>query len=205
MHFLACKDVAGGSHQSGGKRFFHEIRWPVRWVPALRWRNNYFARNKEALPCCGCRPSCQPLHVQYSSDGSRSLTMLTMPLREHHSVHGRGASPLSASHVQSSFDDSRLLTMLTTPCRAHQGRWTTARPRLEQLGDGEDGAVESQMERSGKLDWFWCTAAQPWCRPQEIGARTEVEEGARLLDNIQRSSYQNHLLIKLTKACVHVR
>ena len=66
-----------------GKHFFCEIRWPVRWVPAVRWRNNYFARNKEALPC-GCRgPSCQPLHVQSMSDGSRSLTMLTTPCREH--------------------------------------------------------------------------------------------------------------------------
>ena len=42
---------SGGSQQSGGKRFFREIRWPVQWVPAVRWRNNYFARNKEALPC----------------------------------------------------------------------------------------------------------------------------------------------------------
>ena len=110
-HFLACEDVAGGSQQSGGriilflfsldalpcvrrcswwvpavrgKRFFHEIWWPVRWVPAVRWRNNYFARNKEALPCCGRGPSCQPLHVQSTSDGSRSLTTLTRPRREHH-------------------------------------------------------------------------------------------------------------------------
>ena len=48
MHFLACEDVAGRSQQSGGM-FFHEIRWPIRWVPTIRWRNNYFARNKEAL------------------------------------------------------------------------------------------------------------------------------------------------------------
>src|SRR3954463_815669 len=77
-HFLACEDVAGGSQQSGG-----EIRWPVRWVPAARWRNNYFACNKEALPCCGRGPSYQPLHVQPMFDGSRSLTMLTTPHREH--------------------------------------------------------------------------------------------------------------------------
>src|SRR3954468_22161839 len=82
-HFLAYEDVAGGSQQSGGKCFFHEIRWPVQWVPAVRWRNNYFARNKEALPCCGHGPSCQPLHVQSTSGGSRSLTTLTMPRREH--------------------------------------------------------------------------------------------------------------------------
>ena len=65
-HFLACEDVAGRSQQSGGKHFFHEIRWPVRWVPAVRWRNHYFPRNKQALPCCGHGPSCQHLHVQCS-------------------------------------------------------------------------------------------------------------------------------------------
>src|SRR3954465_1265374 len=79
-HFLACEDVAGGSQQSGGesffcldalpcvrrcswwvpavrrKRSFCKIRWPIRWVPAIRWRNNYFACNKEALPCSGRGP-----------------------------------------------------------------------------------------------------------------------------------------------------
>ena len=82
-HFLACEDVAGRSQQSGGKHFFREIRCPVRWAPAVRWRNHYFPSNKEALPCCRRGPSCQPLHVQSTSDGSRSLTMLTTPRREH--------------------------------------------------------------------------------------------------------------------------
>ena len=98
-HFLACEDVAAGSQQSGGKRFFHEIQWPVRWVPAVRWRNHYFTRNKEALPCCGCGPSCQPLHVQSMSDGSRSLTTLTMLRREHHDGgRWRCQDPDSMSH-----------------------------------------------------------------------------------------------------------
>ena len=85
-HFLACEDIAGGSDLSVGGTFFCKIRWPVRWVPAVRWRNNYFARNKEALPCGRRGPSCQPLHVQYSSDGSRpftTLTTLTTPCRAH--------------------------------------------------------------------------------------------------------------------------
>ena len=102
-HFLVCEDVAGGSQQSGGKHFYSRntvVRpvcpnsqggnvfsmkywWTVRWVPAVRWRNNYFARNKEALPCCGRGLSCEPLHVQSTSDGSCSLTMLTTPRREH--------------------------------------------------------------------------------------------------------------------------
>ena len=73
-----------GHSSQGGNVFSAKYWWPVRWVPAVRWRNNYFARNKEALPC-DCRgPSCQPLHVQYSSDGIRSLTTLTTPRRQHH-------------------------------------------------------------------------------------------------------------------------
>src|SRR3954465_6378119 len=82
-HFLVCEDVAGGSQQSGGKRFLHEIRWHIRWVPAVRWRNNYFARNKEALPCGFRGPNYQPLPVQSTSDGSHSLTTLTTLRREH--------------------------------------------------------------------------------------------------------------------------
>ena len=136
-HFLACEDVAGGSQQSGGrivffcpdtlpcvrrcswwvpavrgKQCFREIRWPVWWVPAVRWRNNYFARNKEALPCGRRGPSCQPLHVQYSSDGSRSLTMLTTPRREHQGGgrrqglgrgrHGAGEDATVDAHVERS-------------------------------------------------------------------------------------------------------
>ena len=41
----------------------------------------YLANHKKLG--CGRGPSCQPLHVQYSSDGSRSLTTLTTPRREH--------------------------------------------------------------------------------------------------------------------------
>ena len=73
-----------GPSSQGETIFFAKYWWPVRWVSAVWWRNNYFPRNKEALPC-GCRgPSCQPLHIQHSSDGSRSLTTLTTPRREHH-------------------------------------------------------------------------------------------------------------------------
>ena len=53
-HFLAYEDVAGGSQLSGGNVFFEALAVG----PAVRWRNHYFARNKESLPCCGRRPSC---------------------------------------------------------------------------------------------------------------------------------------------------
>ena len=111
-HFLACEDVAGGSQQTGGKYFFHKIQWHVRWVPTVRWRNHYFPHNKEALPCGSRGPSCQPLHVQYSSDGIRSLTTLTMPRREHHGggrrrglgrgQHGAGEDSAMDAHAERS-------------------------------------------------------------------------------------------------------
>ena len=49
-HFLACEDIAGGSELSAAVTFFREIQRPFRWVPDVRWRNHYFARNKEAFP-----------------------------------------------------------------------------------------------------------------------------------------------------------
>ena len=58
-HFLACEDIAGGSDLSVGECFFCEIQRPFLWVLAFRWRNHYFARNKEAFPCVD--PYCQPL------------------------------------------------------------------------------------------------------------------------------------------------
>ena len=84
VFFTKYGGPSSGSQQSGGNIFSAKYWWPIRWVPAVMWRNNYFPHNKEALPC-GCRgPSCQPLHVQYSSDISRSLTTLTTLRREHH-------------------------------------------------------------------------------------------------------------------------
>src|SRR4051812_1662879 len=41
----------------------------------------YLANHKKLV--YGRGPNCQPLHVQYSSDGSRSLTTLTTPRRKH--------------------------------------------------------------------------------------------------------------------------
>ena len=43
--------IAGGSDKLAGGTFFREIQRPFRWVPDVRWRNHYFARNKEAFPC----------------------------------------------------------------------------------------------------------------------------------------------------------
>ena len=50
-HFLACEDIVGGSDLSAKGTFFREIQRPFRRVPDVRWRNHYFARNKDAFPC----------------------------------------------------------------------------------------------------------------------------------------------------------
>ena len=49
-HFLACEDIAGGSELSAAVTFFCKIQRPFRWVPDVRWRNHYFARNKGVFP-----------------------------------------------------------------------------------------------------------------------------------------------------------
>ena len=41
--------IAGGSDLSAGGTFFHKIQRPFRWVLDVRWRNHYFAHNKEAV------------------------------------------------------------------------------------------------------------------------------------------------------------
>ena len=104
-HFLACEDVAGGSQQSGGESFI----LPVIWTPFL---------------------ACEDVAGRSQQSGGETLFFRVKRMQLHACVHGRGASPLSASHIQSSSDDSRLLTTLITLCRAHQGRWMKARPRL---------------------------------------------------------------------------
>ena len=50
-HFLACEDIAGWSELSAAVMFFSRNTKPFRWVPDVRWRNHYYARNKEAFPC----------------------------------------------------------------------------------------------------------------------------------------------------------
>ena len=73
-HFLACKDIAGGSDLSAGGTFFREIQKPIPRT----------VRNKEELSLRATMdlmgPSRQALHVQSSSDDSR---MLTTPRRAH--------------------------------------------------------------------------------------------------------------------------
>ena len=129
------------------KRFFHEIWWPVWWVPAVRWRNNYFACNKEPIPCGFPGPSCQPINVQYSSDGSRSLTTLTTPRREH---QGGGR-------------------------RRGLGRG--------RRGAGEDAAVVAHVERSTRVH---CVIRRHFLACEYIAGGSDQSVGERFFCEIQK-------------------
>ena len=61
-----------------------QVSLPARWVPASQGSTHFFVRNKEALPCSGRGPNCQPLHVQYSSNGrsASSTSGLLAPAAE---------------------------------------------------------------------------------------------------------------------------
>ena len=68
---------------SGGSVFFTKYRGPFGGslvsgggIIILRVIRRHFL-------ACGRGPSCQPLHVQSTSDGCRSLTAWTAPCREH--------------------------------------------------------------------------------------------------------------------------
>ena len=83
-HFLACEDIAGGSELSAAVTFFFaKYRGPFGGsrmsgggIIILRVIRRHFLT-------CNHGPTCQPLHVQFTSDGSRSLATLTTPRREH--------------------------------------------------------------------------------------------------------------------------
>ena len=141
--------------------FFAKYWWPVWWVPTVRWRNNYFPHNKEALPC-GCRgPSCQPLHVQYSSDGSRSLTTLTTPRREHHSGgrrqglgrgrRGAGEDAAVEARAERSTRVHRFGAVLGCRCRRITGVWVSRGMPWPAVGvvGGAEACVAAQLATGG--------------------------------------------------------
>ena len=62
-HFLACEDVAGGSQQSGGKRFFAKYGGPSGGSPLSGGGIIILRVIRRHFLACGRGPSCQPLHV----------------------------------------------------------------------------------------------------------------------------------------------
>ena len=70
IFFVKYRGPFGGSQMSGGG------------IIILRVIRRHFL-------ACGRGPSCQPLHVRSTSDGCRSLIMLTRPRRAHHDGEAR--------------------------------------------------------------------------------------------------------------------
>ena len=130
-HFLACEDIAGGSDLSVGGTFFREIQKPFLWVIAVRWRNHYFARNKEAFPCV--RPwtqlsaSPRTVHVRWKSfhdhidhAAPRAPRRWTTVRPRKGTTRSRATGGRSRRHNQRCFgrleqEDQRL--------KKHYGRW----------------------------------------------------------------------------------
>ena len=69
---------------SGGNIFFMKYIGPFGGSQMSGGGNIILRVIRRHFLTCGRGSSCQPLHVQYSSDGSRALTTLTTPRREHH-------------------------------------------------------------------------------------------------------------------------
>ena len=82
-HFLACEDIAGGSELSAAVTFFFaKYRGPFGGSLMSGGGIIILHVIRRHFLACGRGPSCQPLHLQSTSDACRSLTMLTRPLRE---------------------------------------------------------------------------------------------------------------------------
>ena len=78
-HFLACQDIVGGTDLSAEGNFFHKIQRPSGGSQMSGGRIIILRVIRTHFLVCGRGPSCQPLHVQSTSDGCRSLTTLTTP------------------------------------------------------------------------------------------------------------------------------
>ena len=82
-HFLACEDIAGGSDLSAGERYFVKYRGPSGRSQLSGGGIIIFRVMRRHLLVAAVDPA-ETLHVQYTSDGSHSLTTLTTSRREHH-------------------------------------------------------------------------------------------------------------------------
>ena len=68
---------------SGGNVFFTKYRGPFGGYQMSCGGIIILRVIRRRFLACGRGPSCQPLHVQSTSDACRSLTTLTRPRREH--------------------------------------------------------------------------------------------------------------------------
>ena len=82
-HFLACEDSWWVRHVSWGHVFFTKYRGPFGGSQMSSGGINILRVIRRHFLACGRGPSCQPLHVQSTSDACQSLTTLTRPRREH--------------------------------------------------------------------------------------------------------------------------
>ena len=151
-HFLACEDIAGGSDLSAGGTFFHEIRWPVWWVPAVRGKH---------------------FLVKYGGSSGGSLLsgggiIILRVIRRH--LLAAVWTQLSASPCTVLFRWKSAVDHVDHIAPRAPGRWSG---RRRGLGRGrrrarEDTAVEARAERSTRVHWFGCGVRLP--SPQSLAS-----------------------------------
>ena len=119
-HFLACEDIAGGSELSAAVTFFSRNTEAVSVGPRCQVEEIIILRViRRHFLACSRGPSCQPLHVQSTSDACRSLIR---PRREHQGGgqrrglgrerHGAREDSAVVSHAEE-YED--LLVRLSSP------------------------------------------------------------------------------------------
>ena len=128
---------------------------------------------------CGRGPSCQPLHVQYSSDGSRSLTTLTTPRREH---QGGGRRRGLGRGRRGAGEDAAVDAHAERSTRVHWFGCGVRLPSPQGLASGGNSrgrwglcgstAGHGRQEHAARPALLWAAGAR----------RPEVEEALRPLD-----------------------
>ena len=115
---------------SGGELFFTKYRGPSDGsqmsgggIIILRVIRRHFL-------VCGHGPSCQPLHVQSTSDGCRSLTTLTRPRREH---QGGGRRRGLGRERHGGREDSAVVSHAEGSTRVY---WSVCRRQRTTIGVG---------------------------------------------------------------------
>ena len=168
-----------GPSTQGGNIFFAKYGCPSGGSLLSGGGNHYFSCNNEALPCCGRGPSCQPLHVQSTSDGSRSLTMLTTPRREH---QGDGRRRGLGRGRHGAGEDVAVEARVERSTRVHWFGCDVRLPSPQGLASGGNcrgqrglcgsTAGHGRQEHATRPALLWAAGAR----------RPEVEEALRPLD-----------------------
>ena len=175
---MSTSHYAGSQLAGGVFIFFCVIRRHFRWVRAVSGGNVFFAKYRGPFGgsqmsgggiiilrvirrhflACGRGPSCQPLHVQSTSDACRSLTMLTRPCREH---QGGGRRQGLGRERHGAREDSAGVSNVEGSTRIY---WFICRRRRAWPAVGIVGAVRPPRQHSRPREAGACGTTGGWSK-----------------------------------------